>query len=636
MFPSFIHFYFSFLPVERRCLHPHHSKHCSVLALCHSHFLFLVFTISISYLATSSRPCPEFICGDYVFQHPFREKKSGCGDPALQLECDHQANMPLINIGGYQYYILHPENLLQGSYDYNLTLIDGNLLGPKCNPSSSIYIAQIWTSTQFHVTKQYKNLTLWEQCNETEVNFKDIASPLPCNGSWFYISKPRSSLTLDALCKSQVKLPVESVETPVREEILHEGFQIQWNISGNCMDCLLEKGLCSYYTDSMHFCCNCTDTGCRNKCSAGKSQAMSIILGVVIGTTALLLMGALLLFLNRKRCLPNSSKKPDLSNVEKFLQDYVHQIPCRYSYSQLMKITNKFAHRVGEGGFGVVYKGRLSTGDLVAVKMLDQSRRCESHFMNEIATIGRIHHVHLVRLMGYYYEEHRNALVYEYMANGSLEQFIFSGKEKKQILNRAKLYSIALGSARGIAYLHQDCDNRIIHFDIKPHNILLDEEFTPKVADFGLAKLCGKKEDHISMTAARGTPGYAAPEVWNRNLGAVTDKSDVYSFGMVLLEVVGGRNNVEVQVSRSSQLYFPEWAFKLMETGQLERTLRGSGNAEIECEEKEKAIRLAKGGLWCIQYNSRDRPSMSRVVQMLEGNGDDGNLYRHMLIKNHE
>ncbi|GLJ09796.1 hypothetical protein SUGI_0116030 [Cryptomeria japonica] len=539
MFPSFIHFYFSFLPVERRCLHPHHSKHCSVLALCHSHFLFLVFTISISYLATSSRPCPEFICGDYVFQHPFREKKSGCGDPALQLECDHQANMPLINIGGYQYYILHPENLLQGSYDYNLTLIDGNLLGPKCNPSSSIYIAQIWTSTQFHVTKQYKNLTLWEQCNETEVNFKDIASPLPCNGSWFYISKPRSSLTLDALCKSQVKLPVESVETPVREEILHEGFQIQWNISGNCMDCLLEKGLCSYYTDSMHFCCNCTDTGCRNKCSAGKSQAMSIILGVVIGTTALLLMGALLLFLNRKRCLPNSSKKPDLSNVEKFLQDYVHQIPCRYSYSQLMKITNKFAHRVGEGGFGVVYKGRLSTGDLVAVKMLDQSRRCESHFMNEIATIGRIHHVHLVRLMGYYYEEHRNAL------------------------------------------------------------------------------------DHISMTAARGTPGYAAPEVWNRNLGAVTDKSDVYSFGMVLLEVVGGRNNVEVQVSRSSQLYFPEWAFKLMETGQLERTLRGSGNAEIECEEKEKAIRLAKGGLWCIQYNSRDRPSMSRVVQMLEGNGDD-------------
>ncbi|XP_057860675.2 rust resistance kinase Lr10-like [Cryptomeria japonica] len=333
-------------------------------------------------------------------------------------------------------------------------------------------------------------------------------------------------------------------------------------------------------------------------------------------------MGALL-FVNRKRCLPTSSDRHDLSNIEKFLQDYVHQMPYRYSYSQLMKITNNFAHKVGEGGFGVVYKGNLPSGDLVAVKMLDQSRSCENQFMNEVATIGRIHHVHLVRLIGYCYEEYRNALVYEYMANGSLEKFLFAGREKEQILNWAQLYSIALGAARGIAYLHQDCDNRIIHFDIKPHNILLDEEFTPKVADFGLAKLCGKKEDHISMTAARGTPGYAAPEVWNRNMGAVTDKSDVYSFGMVLLEIVGGRKNIDVQVSRSSQLYFPEWAFKSMENGQLERGLRGSGQAEIECEEKEKAIRLAKIGLWCIQYNSRDRPSMSRVVQMLEGNGDD-------------
>lgn len=288
-----------------------------------------------------------------------------------------------------------------------------------------------------------------------------------------------------------------------------------------------------------------------------------------------------------------------------------------------MKITNKFTHNVGEGGFGVVYKGKLPTGDLVAVKMLDQSRHCENQFMNEVATIGRIHHVHLVRLMGYCYEEHRNALVYEYMANGSLEKFIFVGREKEAILNWAQLYAIALGAARGIAYLHQDCDNRIIHFDIKPHNILLDEEFTPKVADFGLAKLCGKKEDHISMIAARGMPGYVAPEVWNRNLRPITDKSDVYSFGILLLEMVGGRKNVDVQVSRSSQLYFLEWAFKLMENGQLERGLRGSGKEEIECEEKEKAIRLARVGLWCIQYNSTDRPSMNIVVQMLEGNGVD-------------
>jgi serine/threonine protein kinase len=207
------------------------------------------------------------------------------------------------------------------------------------------------------------------------------------------------------------------------------------------------------------------------------------------------------------------------------------------------------------------------------------------------------------------------------MVNGSLEKFIFAGKKKGQVLRWEQLYSIALGTARGIAYLHQDCEKRIIHFDIKPHNILLDSEFTPKVSDFGLAKLCGKGDDHISMTGARGTPGYVAPEVWSRDLGPVTDKSDVYSFGMLLLEIVGARKNIDVQVSRSSQLYFPEWAFKLLESGELGMRLRGGG--EMEVEDEEKARRLTKVGLWCIQHNYRDRPCMSRVVQMLEGNGDD-------------
>ena len=185
------------------------------------------------------------------------------------------------------------------------------------------------------------------------------------------------------------------------------------------------------------------------------------------------------------------------------------------------------------------------------------------------------------------------------------------------------MYSIALGAARGIAYLHQDCDKRIIHFDIKPHNILLDSEFTPKVSDFGLAKFCGKGDDHISVTGARGTPGYVAPELCDRELGPVTDKSDVYSFGMLLLEIVGGRKNINVKASRSSQLYFPEWAFKLLESGELETRLRLRGGGGMEIEDEEKARRLTKVGLWCIQYKSRDRPCMSRVVQMLEGNGDD-------------
>ncbi|XP_059072862.1 rust resistance kinase Lr10-like [Cryptomeria japonica] len=252
--------------------------------------------------------------------------------------------------------------------------------------------------------------------------------------------------------------------------------------------------------------------------------------------------------------------------------------------------------------------------------MLDHSRQSETQFMTEVATIGRIHHFHLVRLLGYCFEGVTSALVYKYMANGSLDKFIFAGKEKDQVLNWNQLYSIAFGAARGIAYLHNGCHNRIIHFDIKPHNILLDKEFIAKVGDFGLAKLCGRRDDHVSMTAARVTPGYVAPEVWSRNLGPVTDKSDVYSFGMMLLEMVGGRKNIDVQLSRSSQFYFPEWAFKLIENGELRTRMR---EREISGADEAKARSLAKVGLWCIQYNSTDRPSMMRVLQMLEGGADD-------------
>lgn len=220
----------------------------------------------------------------------------------------------------------------------------------------------------------------------------------------------------------------------------------------------------------------------------------------------------ILLKRNSTFCCNELMNSGSVGRVENFLQSYIHEMPTRYSFSQLKKITNNFADKLGEGGFGVVYKGKLRSGLLLAIKVLDQSRQSEREFVNEVGTLGTIHHVHLVRLMGYCFEGFRSALVYEYMANGSLEKFIFAGKEKfEKTLNWDQLYSIALGAARGIPYLHQDCSRRIIHFDIKPHNILLDEDFTAKVADFGLAKLYGKAEDHVSMTGGRGTQGYAAP-----------------------------------------------------------------------------------------------------------------------------
>ena len=150
------------------------------------------------------------------------------------------------------------------------------------------------------------------------------------------------------------------------------------------------------------------------------------------------------------------------------------------------------------------------------------------------------------------------------MPNGSLEKFVYSdnASQTNPNLEWEKLLQIATGVARGLEYLHRGCNTRILHFDIKPHNILLDEELHPKISDFGLAKLCLNKESNISLLGARGTLGYIAPELLNRKFGVVSSKSDVYSYGMMILEMAGGRKNIKVGVSHTSEIYFPDWIYK--------------------------------------------------------------------------
>ncbi|MBA0593855.1 hypothetical protein Gorai_010783, partial [Gossypium raimondii] len=198
--------------------------------------------------------------------------------------------------------------------------------------------------------------------------------------------------------------------------------------------------------------------------------------------------------------------------MDKFLDDMEREKPITFTSQQLWIATDNFANLLGSGGFGAVYKGMFSNGTMVAVKVLygSSDKRIEEQFMAEVSTIGRVHHFNLVRLYGFCFEQNLRALVYEYMENGSLDKFLF-GEDKK--LGFQQLRSIAVGTAKGIAYLHEECQHRIIHYDIKPGNVLLDAKFLPKVADFGLAKLCNRENTHVTMTGGRGTPGYAAPEL---------------------------------------------------------------------------------------------------------------------------
>ena len=306
-----------------------------------------------------------------------------------------------------------------------------------------------------------------------------------------------------------------------------------------------------------------------------------------------------------------------VDTAEKFIGNQQLLMPKRYSYSDILAMTNCFQDKLGEGGFGSVYKGYLPGGSSIAVKILGNSKFSGKEFINEVSTIGRIRHDNVVHLVGFCSEGSNQALVYEYMPNGSLDKHIFLKEGRVKSFGWEKLHEIALGTAQGIEYLHGGCDICILHFDIKPQNILLDHDFIPKISDFGLAKFYPKGYDFVSINTARGTIGYIAPELITQNFGAVSSKSDVYSFGMLLLEMAGGRRNVEGKAKSSSKVYFPSWVYDhLSEGGDLEL-----GNiTEVEIEIARK---LCIVGLWCIQMEPSDRPSMTKVIVMLEGNIDD-------------
>ncbi|XP_059274740.1 G-type lectin S-receptor-like serine/threonine-protein kinase SD2-5 [Lycium ferocissimum] len=346
----------------------------------------------------------------------------------------------------------------------------------------------------------------------------------------------------------------------------------------------------------------------RDSGGGGKGR-LPIILGIVI-STALVILGLIyggIRCQRRKNKLPDSAKAS--SEEDNFLEG-LSGMPIRFSYKDLQNATNNFSIKLGQGGFGSVYQGVLPDGSRLAVKKLEGIGQGKKEFRAEVSIIGSIHHLHLVRLRGFCAEGTHRLLAYEYMANGSLEKWLFK-KNKEFMLDWDTRFNIAVGTAKGLAYLHEDCDVKIVHCDIKPENVLLDDHFLAKVSDFGLAKLMTREQSHV-FTTMRGTRGYLAPE-WITNY-AISEKSDVFSYGMVLLEIIGGRKNYDPSES-SEKSHFPSYAFKMMEKGKLTDLIDRNLKVDEEDERVSIAIKVA---LWCIQDDMSLRPSMAKVVQMLE------------------
>ncbi|KAL0844498.1 hypothetical protein Bca101_017744 [Brassica carinata] len=578
-----------------------------------------------------------FRCGDqdgllYPFWIPDRE---ACGNPGFILSCS--SGFAEITVSSVKFRILKanytsriirlarsdyidnlcppspingqiPQSALQLATDDRLTMLYG------CQNLSSV----IYSSEAYSYVTEFK-------CNDQKEGVNNYCVVINSSTSLFngwgwhrfieenctkYVSMPVSGSNLHTLHSDNLK------------KTLEQGFELE--LTQNCSMCLDSKGACGYNQTSRGFVCYCDDgTHGQNCSSSGKTSHESSVNTVhkgslintvrkVSGSIAGVVMFSVLLSLFLCLLWKREARQRQ--------QNLKSLIPLRhYTYGQVKRITKSFAEVVGRGGFGIVYRGTLSDGRMVAVKVLKDSKGNGEDFTNEVASMNQTSHQNIVSLLGFCSEGSKRAIIYEFLGNGSLDKFI-SGKSSMN-LDWTALYQIALGVARGLEYLHHGCKTRIVHFDIKPQNVLLDDNFCPKVSDFGLAKLCEKKESALSLLDTRGTVGYIAPEMISRVYGSVSHKSDVYSYGMLVLEMIGARNKERAHqdsASNTSSIYFPEWVYREIELGKSRMLIEN----EISNEEHELAKKMTLVGLWCIQSSPLDRPPMNRVVEMMEGSLD--------------
>ncbi|XP_042456909.1 LEAF RUST 10 DISEASE-RESISTANCE LOCUS RECEPTOR-LIKE PROTEIN KINASE-like 2.1 isoform X1 [Zingiber officinale] len=577
-----------------------------------------------SSMANNTTGCEPKSCGDLTnISYPFwlsGYQPSFCGYLAFELNCSN--NVPIL-VNPYAGLL----QVLAINYGNNSFQAVNTLINDFCPISS--YNNILNPTKYFRVSKANRELFFLNNCKVPPSNYSKRIHCSPSDtfaylgGHYGNSSPPASSSSGCNIATAPVLIEGEEEEDYIG--LLSKGFLMEWQDVADCSECRVSGGTCGYSDPNSAFLCIC-NSGWHysSTCNDGPSGSASrkkalrkqhIALGSVTGVVGLILF-ILMLVLYAQKGFGKTTiflyQSKNTQQIETMLAEYGSLAPKRYKCSDLKKITKSLSEKLGKGGYGSVFKGTLQDGRLVAVKILSNFTENGAEFINEVISIGRTSHVNVVSLLGFCFDGKKRALVYEFLPNGSLEKYIYSEKPKLT-LGWDKLYHIAIGIARGLEYLHRGCSMRIVHFDIKPHNILLDEEFCPKISDFGLAKLCPQKESILSMADARGTIGFIAPEVISRNFGSVSTKSDVYSYGMMILEMVGGRKNVKTCAERSSEVYFPHWVYEHLDQ---DRDLQAY---DITVETEEIARKMTLVGLWCIQIMPANRPSMTKVIEMLEG-----------------
>ncbi|XP_044477114.1 LEAF RUST 10 DISEASE-RESISTANCE LOCUS RECEPTOR-LIKE PROTEIN KINASE-like 2.3 [Mangifera indica] len=585
-------------------------------------------------------------CGSHSelnISYPFwvNGRSRRCGRAEFELTCEEDSIHPVLNSPPQKFRVL-----AINTTDQTVTISRKDLPGDFSSCIDGSEVSVNFNRFLYSYSSNVRNLSLFYNCtDETQLgrnNYTCYQQGIEVRRGFYTIDGELDYFpnhTDTSTCSEVTKVPIRLIDGHVNSEAreflvwletnLYMGLEVKYDAeNGLCSACQLSGGICgSTESNPGKFLCLCRDKTHPHACP-GNSLYLGRKLGTGVASAiiTIIIISIMLCICRRKKMLSimtnflsrNLTKNVDF---EAFIRDCGSIAPKRYSYSEVKRMTNSFKDKLGQGGYGGVYKGKSLDGNIVAVKLLNASKGNGQEFINEVASISKTSHVNVVRLLGFCLEGNKRALIYEFMVNGSLEKFIYNEKnlQASQCLGWEKMYEIAIGIARGLEYLHRGCSTRILHFDIKPHNILLDENLCPKISDFGLAKLCLNKESIVSMLEARGTIGYIAPEVFMRNVGEVSHKSDVYSYGMMILEMVGGRKSHDVEGAlHSSEMYFPHWIYKHLEQGK-ELNWHGVNSSE----ENEIAKKMIIVGLWCIQTRPSDRPSMNKVLDLLQAGSED-------------
>ncbi|KAL8241881.1 hypothetical protein R6Q59_012183 [Mikania micrantha] len=402
-------------------------------------------------------------------------------------------------------------------------------------------------------------------------------------------------------------------------EVVERGFLMRW-LAADCSVCERSGGRCGFNTTTFQFSCFCIDRPHKVRCKSGKTNRKLIIISVTVGSAVMAALAICIFFIYRDyrhKIVTYVDKSRELEDTSVYFGVSV------FSYAELQDATDRFdsSKELGDGGFGTVYYGKLRDGREVAVKRLyEHNYKRVQQFMNEVEILTRLRHKNLVSLYGCTSRRSRELLlVYEYIPNGTVADHLHGDRAKQSPLTWQTRLQIAIETANALVYLHA---SDIIHRDVKTNNILLDNNYCVKVADFGLSRLLPSDVTHVS-TAPQGTPGYVDPEYYQ--CYQLTDKSDVYSFGVVLIELISSMPPIDISRTRD-EIALANMAINRIQKCALNELIDPFLVSDPDTENMTASV--AELAFRCLQFDSETRPTMNEVLEVLKGirgeeSGDD-------------